>query len=206
MSLVSQAKLLRILQERMIRRVGGTTSIPIDIRVIVATNKNLKYSMAQNEFREDLFYRISGFPIFIPPLRERREDIPLLVMHFLKKHTESVDKSISGISTSALQLLLQYDWPGNVRELENTIERAIWLETTDTLQADNILPQFLPEETRKEIPVPKKVPSLVEVEREALIHALEISSNKVTEAAQLLGINRVTLYRKLKKFDLTTKR
>ena len=108
-----QAKLLRVLQEREIQRIGGTTPIPVDVRVIAATNKNLEVAVKAGEFREDLYYRIAAFPIVIPPLRERREDIPLLAKHFLKKHAERIDKSISGISTAALRLLLQYDWPGN---------------------------------------------------------------------------------------------
>ena len=205
MPLVLQTKLLRVLQERTIRRVGGTVSIPIDIRVIVATNKNLELATREGRFRKDLYYRISVFPIIIPPLREHREDIPLLVKHFLKKHTGSIDKSINTLSTAALQHLLQYEWPGNVRELENAIERAVLLETTDVLQAVNLPPQLLPGASRGEPPEPKTVNSLEEVERQALLHALEVSANNMTKAAQFLEINRATLYRKLKKHNLLAK-
>ena len=136
-----QAKLLRTLQERQIQRVGGTTNIPIDIRVLTATNQNLEAAVEADTFRPDLFYRIAAFPILVPPLRDRREDIPLLANHFLKIFAESAMKSIEAISTGALRLLMQYDFPGNVRELENIIERAVLLETTELLQASN-LPHF----------------------------------------------------------------
>ena len=198
-----QAKLLRVLQEREIQRIGGTTPIPIDVRVIAATNKNLEVAVKAGEFRKDLFYRIAAFPIVIPPLRERREDIPLLAKHFLQKHAERSGKSMSGISTAALRLLLQYDWPGNVRELENAIERAILLETMDVLQVNNLPPQLSPVvASRRDHSAPTAVLSLAEVERQALLHALEIAANNVTMAARSLGINRATLYRKLKKYDL----
>ena len=200
-----QAKLLRVLQEREIQRVGGTVTIPVDVRVIAATNKNLEDAVKAGEFREDLFYRITAFPIVLPPLRKRREDIPVLAKHFLKKHTASSDKSISGISTAALRLLLQYDWPGNVRELENAIERAVLLETTDVLQAHNLPPQLLPlRASQNDSSEPTTVRPLAEVERQALIHALKVQANNVTQTAQALGISRATLYRKLKKYNLLT--
>ena len=198
-----QVKLLRVLQEREIQRVGGTTAIPVDVRVLAATSKHLEEAIKAGEFREDLFYRIAAFPIVIPPLRERREDIPLLAKHFLEKHAERIGKSISGISTAALRLLLQYDWPGNVRELENAVERAVLLETTDVLQANNLPPQLLPTgASQSDPPDPTTVLPLAEVERKAVIHALKVSANNVTEAARALGLNRATLYRKLKKYDL----
>ena len=199
-----QAKLLRVLQEREISRVGGTVTIPVDIRVIAATNKDLEHAVRAGAFREDLFYRLAAFPVAIPPLRERREDIFPLAKHFLEKHAERSDKTISGISTAALRLLLQYDWPGNVRELENAIEHAVVLETTDVLQASNLPPQFSPV-VQSDLASSRVLP-LAEVERRALIRALEASDNKIAEAARALGIDRATLYRKLKKYDLSTKR
>ena len=199
---VLQTKLLRVLQERVIRRVGGIASIPIDVRVIVATNKNLELAMREGRFREDLYYRISAFPITIPPLRERREDIPLLVKHFLGKHTERSEKPINCLSTAALQCLLQYDWPGNVRELENVIERAVLLETTEVLQAESLPPRLSPVASRREPPAEKTLRSLAEIERQAMHDALELSANNMTRAARLLGINRATLYRKMKKYNL----
>ena len=203
MHLALQAKLLRVLQEREIQRVGGSTPIPVDIRLIAATNKNLEVAAKAGAFRQDLFYRVAVFPVVIPPLRERREDIPLLAKHFLKKHTERSDKAINGISTASLRLLLQYDWPGNVRELENAIERAVLLETTGVLQVNNLPPQLSPIATsRRDYKAPTAVLPLAEVERQALVHALEVSANNVTEAARGLGLNRATLYRKLKKLNL----
>ena len=213
-----QTKLLRVLQEREIQRVGGTVNIPIDVRVIVATNKDLEAAMKTGEFREDLFYRIAAFPILIPPLRERREDISLLAEHFLKKHAESAGKPIEGISTEALQLLIGYDWPGNVRELENTIERAVLLETSGVLRANNLPPQVRSlreqfymstsqdEKTSRPAPSPTEILSLEEVEKQALAKALEATDNNITQAAQALGINRTTIHRKLKKYDLLEKK
>ena len=206
MPLSLQAKLLRVLQEREIQRVGGTDSIPVDVRVIAATNKNLEAAVEAGKFREDLFYRISAFPITIPPLRERREDIALLAEHFLSKHAERLEKTVRGVSVAASRLLLRYDWPGNVRELENAIERAVLLETGDVLQAENLpekLSVFAASRT-DHMPGTEMLP-LAEVERRTLVRALDVSANNVSEAARALGLNRATLYRKLKKYDLTAR-
>ena len=196
---ILQGKLLRVLQEREIQRIGGTAPIPIDIRVITATNRDLEHAIRVDAFRQDLFYRISAFPITIPPLRERREDIPLLARYFLDKFAVQTGKSISGISTLALQMLLQNDWPGNVRELENAIERAVLLETTSMLQAENLPSQLSPATSENS---QTEVLSLNKIERQAIIRALEASGNHVADAAQALGISRATLYRKLKKYDI----
>ena len=202
-----QAKLLRVLQEREIQRVGGTASIPVDIRVIVATNKDLEAEVKAERFREDLLYRISAFPIIIPPLRQRRDDIPVLTDYFLKKHAERTCKSISGISTASLRLLLQYDWPGNVRELENVIERAVLLENTDVLQADNLPAQLLPIRARGDECSPSgSLLTLAEVERRVLLQTVDATGNNIALAARTLGIDRTTLYRKLKKYHLLAKR
>ncbi len=211
-----QAKLLRVLQEREIQRVGGTGNIPINVRVIAATNKDLEAAVKTGEFREDLFYRIAGFPVPIPPLKERREDIPLLGHHFLQEYTKTADKSISGFSTGALQLLMSYNWPGNVRELENTIERAVLLETSDVLQVDNpALNDLHPtgkgytsdsSDSRPALTsASTEILSLEAIEKQALIHALEVTNNNITKAAQALGINRVTIHRKLRKYNLLDK-
>lgn len=211
-----QAKLLRVLQEREIQRVGGTGNIPINVRVITATNKDLEAAVKTDEFREDLFYRIAGFPIPIPSLKERREDIPLLGHHFLEEYAETADKSISGFSTGALQLLMRHDWPGNVRELENTIERAVLLEGSDVLQVGNPALSGLYSAGKGDTPDSKsmlpflststEILSLEEIEKQALVHALEVTDNNITKAAQALGISRVTIHRKLKKYKLLGKR
>ena len=138
MSAVMQVKLLRVLQERRFRRVGGLEELPADIRVIAATNQDLAKAVAEGRFREDLFYRINVIPIALPPLRERREDIPLLAEHFLAKYSEQMEKQISGVSREAMELLLRHDWPGNIRELENVIERAVALEATPAILPDSL--------------------------------------------------------------------
>ena len=201
-----QAKLLRVLQEREIRRIGGGAAIPVDIRVIAASNKDLERAVEAGEFREDLFYRIAAFPITIPPLRERREDIPLLARHFLEKHAARADKEIGGIAAAAMRLLLQYDWPGNVRELENAIERAVLLETGTVLQAGSLPPRLSPiiaaAGGRAPAPASAAVLTLAEVERQALAHALDVADRNVAQAARSLGIGRATMHRKLKKYEL----
>ncbi len=201
-----QAKLLRVLQEREIQRVGGSGTIPVDVRVIVATNKNLEVAVKDGDFREDLLYRIAAFPIVIPPLRERRGDITMLADYFLRIHAQRSGHALKGISTAACRLLLQYDWPGNVRELNNAIERAVLLEQTDVLQAESLPQQLFQRRAGSERRRPQVAAlSLVEVEREALTQALEATGNNITQAARTLGINRVTLHRKLKRYGLTNR-
>lgn len=198
-----QGKLLRVLQEREIQRIGGKAPISVDIRVIAATNKDLERAVKEGDFREDLFYRVAAFPIAIPPLRERREDIPPLVEHFLGKYAKRLKKSISGISTAAMRLLLQYEWPGNVRELENAVERAVLLETATVIQAGNLPPQLSPAiASGKESAASTSVLPLAEVERQALLLALEAAGDNVTRAAHALGIHRATLHRKIKKYNM----
>ena len=206
MQWVLQSKLLRVLQERQIQRVGGTTDIPVDIRVLTATNQDLEAAVEAGTFREDLFYRIAAFPIAIPPLRDRREDIPLLANHFLKKYAGKVKKSIKAISADTLRLLMQYNFRGNVRQLENIIERAVLLETTEILQSSNLSPQILSMISSQ--PISSSLDStgilpFEEVERQILIHALKVMNNNITKAAQALKIDRSTLHRKMKLYKLS---
>ena len=200
-----QSKLLRVLEERQIQRVGGTSNIPIDVRILTATNQILETAVKTDTFRQDLYYRIVAFPIEVPPLRVRREDIPLLANHFLKKYAGNAAKSINAISADALRLLMQYDFPGNVRELENTIERAVLLETTELLQPSNLSPQILSMISFQPIlsfPDSSGILPLEEVERQTLAHALKVMDNNVTQTAQALKMSRSTLYRKLKFYQL----
>jgi transcriptional regulator with PAS, ATPase and Fis domain len=204
-----QPRLLRVLEEREIQRVGGTSTIPTDVRVIASTNRDLGAAMEAGEFREDLFYRVSAFPIVIPPLRERREDISLLAEHFLNHAAEKAGKSIAVISTEALQLLMSYNWPGNVRELENVIERAVLLETSDVLQASSLPPEIHAVSTRvymaasgDEEPTMIEIFPLEEVEKQALARALKATGNNIRQTAKALGINRATVYRKMEKYGL----
>ena len=205
MPLALQAKLLRVLQERKFQRVGGTGDVDIDIRVLTATNQNLADALKTGTFREDLYYRIAAFPILIPPLRERPEDIPILANHFLKRYAAAAEKSIHAISADALQVLMQHDFPGNVRELENVIESAVLLETTALLQRRSLPLQLLQatsEIDRDGLTDSPVIRPLDEVERRTILHALEVSDNNISRAAQALGVDRSTLHRKIKKYRM----
>ena len=204
MSASTQVKILRVLQEREFERVGGNELIHVNVRVISATNKDLEEAIKKGEFREDLYYRLSVFPIVIPPLRERKEDIPLLTQFFVEKYAKREEKEISGVSPEALELLSIYQWPGNVRELENAIERAVILASSD-----QILPKDLPANVRaigeKKITEPGsgQLNSWIEkLEEEALRKALLESEGNVSLTARKLGIGRATIYRKAKKYGL----
>ena len=204
MPLPLQANLLRVLEEREIRRIGGADPIPIDIRVIAATNRDLEAAASDGTFRPDLYYRLAAFPLSLPPLRDHREDIPMLAAHFLREHAERANKNLRGLTPAALQGLLSHDWPGNVRELRNAIERAVLLETSDRLQLASFPPQLAasaPSPAAPGEPV-QPVLSLREAERHALIRAYEASDRNITRTAQVLDVNRTTLYRKLRKYGL----
>jgi two-component system response regulator PilR (NtrC family) len=196
-SLAMQVKLLRALQERRIRRVGGTEENEVDVRVIDATKAPLEELVKQKRFREDLFYRLQVIPIHTPPLRERREDIPLLAEHFTARFARQMSKRVAKVSDEAMALLERYAWPGNVRQLENVIERAVALETTEA-----VLPERLPESIRR--PVPEEpLPTigdgfsldsfLLSVEARLLSQALDRSAGDRAEAARLLGISSRSL-------------
>ncbi|MBM7856152.1 two-component system NtrC family response regulator [Desulfohalotomaculum tongense] len=197
-----QVKLLRVLQEKSFERVGGTETINVDVRVIAATNSDLSAAIAKGSFREDLFYRLNVMRINLPPLRERKEDISLLVNHFLAKFNPSKAKKISA---EAMKILSQYDWPGNIRELQNVIERA-----SIVCQESEIKPIHLPKElidSTKEIQDPiLKLPdngiSLIELEKQLIIKALEKHNYNQTKAAKYLGITRPTLLYRMQKYDI----
>ena len=209
MSPAMQAKLLRVLQEREIQRVGGTAAIPVDVRVIAATNTDLEAAMDTGAFRKDLYFRVAAFLIEVPPLRERRGDIQHLAQYFLARHARKAGRSIRALSTPALQRLEQHDWPGNVRELDSAIGRAVLLETTQVLQESSLPPQLFSAQAPHHAPAAAGMPAtrdvvpLAEVERRALVHALEVSAHNVSRAARALGINRATLHRKLRKYELS---
>jgi transcriptional regulator with PAS, ATPase and Fis domain len=200
---------LRVLQEREIQRVGGIAVIPIDVRIVASTNMDLESAIKAGKFREDLFYRISVFPIVIPPLRERVEDISAIAEHFLSKFSIKTSKSISVISSEAMDLLINYHWPGNIRELESAIERGVLLENSEVLQYEN-LPQSILQTSNK--PKAKinhyedkngdEILPLDEIEKKALSNALKVTDNNIQKAAKALGINRATVYRKLEKYKL----
>jgi len=203
MTPATQSKVLRILQEREFERVGGNELIKVDVRVISATNKDLEEEMKKAEFREDLYYRISVFPIKLPALRERREDIPLLAAHFLKKFNQHEGKKIESISDDALELMLAYNWPGNVRELENAMERAVVLATGSEIMAKD-LPTAVRSLGEKRIyESDNTLASWIEkLEEEALRQALLECEGNISATAKKLGIGRATIYRKAKKYGL----
>lgn len=196
MSLAMQVKLLRVLQEKMLRRVGGTEEIPIDVRVIAATNRDLHTQISEGKFREDLFYRISVIPLEIPPLRERREDIPALAEHFLQKYNLQMQRSILGISDAAMECLLHYEWPGNVRELENAIERAVAFETTEEIRVER-LPVRINCLSAGHVASTSRIPpngidlekEVAQIEKNYLIAALQKAGGVQTKAAELLKIS-----------------
>jgi two-component system response regulator GlrR len=195
-----QAKLLRVLQERQFYPVGSEQPLAVDVRIIVATNKNLEESVKQSLFREDLYYRIHVIPIELPPLRERREDIPLLVDHFLKKYSGQMKKDIKGLTPVALQRLMLHEWPGNVRELENTMEFAVAMTTRDVITEDLILPEK-PGSSEEAIKSFKEARDAFE--KSYLVRLLEATGGNVTNAAGLAGKYRADFYGLLKKHNLS---
>jgi two-component system response regulator GlrR len=199
MSLSLQAKLLRVLQERNFYPLGSEKLTEVDVRVVVATNKDLEDQVKQGLFREDLFYRIHVIPIHLPPLRDRREDIPSLVDHFLDKFSQQMKKEVKGLSPSALQRLMLHDWPGNVRELENTIEYAIAMARREIITEEHILQTkgALPDEPLKPLKEARD-----EYEKSYLVHLLEICKGNVSQAAKMAGKYRADFYDLLKKHNL----
>lgn len=201
LSLSMQVKLLRVLQERTILRVGGTTEIPVDIRVLAATNKNLHKEVEQGAFRLDLFYRLDVFALKVPPLSERREDIPLLAAHFLAKHAP--DKAqVPRLSPEAIEQLLEYEYPGNIRELENIIQRLLVRTAGDVISAarfdDEVRPvSVLPRRSGK-----RDWPSLAEQERRYILEVLDEVEGNRSKASKILDIDRVSLWRKIKRYGL----
>jgi two-component system response regulator PilR (NtrC family) len=213
MSPVMQVKLLRVLQERRYRRVGGLEELQADIRVIAATNQDLTRAVAEGRFREDLFYRINVIPIVLPPLRERREDIPLVAEHFLAKYATQMEKPITGISHPAMELLARHEWPGNIRELENVIERAVALEGTPSIQPESLPPSVRSgqiRQSRSDRLVPETLPEggldlearVQEIERAYIAQALERENGVQVKAAELLGMSFRSFRYYVKKYNL----
>jgi two-component system response regulator AtoC len=197
-----QAKLLRFLEEKTFKRVGGLADIRVDVRVVAATNRNLEEEVKAGKFREDLFYRLQVMPVTLPPLRERRGDIPLLASFFIDRFNREFRKRVRGLSPAAQALLDGYQWPGNIRELRNAIERAMLLIDRDRLE-----PEDFTTLTRTVSPTQFKLPAegvnLEEVERQLLVQALDRAGGNQTQAAQLLGINRDQVRYRVEKFGLS---
>jgi len=198
MSLPIQAKLLRVLQEKRFYPLGSERAVEVDVRLIVATNKDLEAEVKKGSFREDLFYRIHVVPIDLPPLRERKEDVPPLAEYFLKEISQRMKKDIKGISSMAMQKLMLYDWPGNVRELENTIEHAVAITQHDIISEEIVLPT-------KDLPTEPLKPFKEAVEdfkRGYLARLLEFTKGNVSKAAELAGRYRADFYNLVKKHNL----
>lgn len=196
-----QTKLLRVLQEREITKVGSYQVIKVDVRVVAATNQDLQDATKTGAFREDLFYRLSVVPITLPPLRERRDDIPLLANYFLKKYNKKRKKNVMAISDRAMKALVEYDWPGNVRELQNAIERAVVLTENDVIKPSDLLYYGLSVETplRSDTSKPRR---LVDVEKEHIAYTLEMFKGHRGKTAEWLGIDRKTLRSKLRRYGM----
>ena len=193
----TQILLLRVLQDHRFERVGGEETLEVDVRVIAATNKNLTEEMRKGTFREDLYYRLNVIPIFVPPLRERKDDIPLLSSHFLKKLSLERGKEVAGFSPEVMEMFLAHSWPGNVRELENVIDHAIIIAKQDKVLLKN-LPQFL---LQRSLP-PQELVTLQDYEKNLILKTLQETNWNKHKAAKRLNINRSTLYGKMKRYGL----
>ena len=205
-----QARLLRVLQEHEVRRVGGKDWIPVDVRVVAATNSNLTDAVKIGQFRQDLYFRLNVVVIKLPPLRQRKEDIPLLAQHFLKRYSAEDGKTISSISDRAMDLLCSYLWPGNIRELENAIEQAVALSYQPVLT-----PEDLPRDVREQAAATFRseasrdgqflltdTPSLEEVKKRYVLHVLESTQGNVSATARMLKVDRRSLYRMLARYKI----
>jgi len=198
-----QSKLLRVLQEHEIRRVGGMESIKVDVRIIAATNKNLKSLVETGKFREDLFYRLNVVMVHLPPLRDRKEDLPTLIQYFLDKYTQVNQKAIHGVHPQSMTLLMQYQWPGNIRELEHTIERAIIMTPHSVIMPHDLpLALVAPPPSTEQLPSSSNWKTLEQLEREHILKVLDAQQGDENRTADILGIHRKTLQRKLKEYGL----
>lgn len=198
-NLKTQVDLLRFLQEREFRRLGGQDLIKVDVRIVAATNKNLKKLVEEGKFREDLYYRLNVININLPLLRERKEDVPLLVSNFLEKYNIENNKQIERVSEEVINLLTEYNWPGNVRELENVIERAVVVCRSNLITIADI-PDYLKE---KEVKILREDISLEELERDYMERILKKYNFNIQKSADILGIDRATLYRKMEKYGIS---
>src|SRR5919197_4997769 len=197
-----QVKLLRVLQEMQVRPVGSTKAYSVDVRVIAATNRNLEQAMNAGSFRQDLFYRLNVIRIVLPPLRERRDDIPALVNHFVRRFNKRFRRDVRGINPDALTALTAYDFPGNVRELENLIERAFAMGAREQITLADLPSLSKTPMASTPVTSPESVPALADVERELILKALAVFKDDKEAAARALGISRRTIYRRLKEYGV----
>ncbi len=196
LDLQAQAKLLKALEDRTFRRLGGVRELLVDVRLVTATHRDLEALVERGDFRQDLFFRLNVFPIWIPPLRERPEDLKDLVAYFIATINPLVGSSVTGISARAEDMLMRYHWPGNVRELRNVIERAVIIARSGTIRVDHLPKNLVPRDGRK------LRRSLAEVEREHIAAVLQANGNNIKRSASILGISRSTLYAKMKRYGI----
>jgi DNA-binding NtrC family response regulator len=208
LEMILQAKLLRVIQQKEFERVGGTEIIKTDVRIISATNKDLKKAVENKEFREDLFYRLNSFPIHIPPLRQRKGDILILAEHFLKKFNEKLGKNCKGFTRRALKLIYDYSWPGNVREMENTIERCLIISEGEMIDVDDLPPHIRTEDYPANFDfagplfTDDTIIPFEKLKEEAIRHALKVTNGNIVEAAKKLQLGRATIYRLMDKYNI----
>jgi len=200
--LSTQVKILRILQQREFERLGGTETIKVDVRIVAATNRNLEKAIEAGEFREDLFYRINVFPLFVPPLRERRNDIPLLVDHFIGKFNNRNGATVKRITTSALNMLMVYSWPGNIRELENCVERACILTADDVIHSYNLPPSLQTADSTNTRSSGGLMYTVEQVEKQLIREALTTTKGNIAKAAELLKVTERMLGTRIKKYEI----
>jgi DNA-binding NtrC family response regulator len=208
LEMLLQAKLLRVIQERTFERVGGVETIKTDVRIISATNRDLKQAVLQKEFREDLYYRLNSFPILIPPLRQRRGDILILANHFLRVNCMKLGKDIKEFHSKANKLIYEYSWPGNIRELENTIERSIIISESNKINVED-LPSYLKDadgkvdyESSGSLFSDDNVIPFEKLKEESIRHALKVTNGNIVEAARKLQLGRATIYRLMEKYNI----
>jgi len=214
MEMSLQAKILRVIQQKEFERVGGTEVIKTDVRILSATNRDLKEAVDNKEFREDLYYRLSSFPIHIPPLRERRGDIIILIEHFVKKFNEKLKKQIKGFNKNGLKALYDYGWPGNVRELENLIERCIILADDEYIDSGLLPPHILTSDPMSSVDLSSTqlfgdnspIVPFEKLKEEAIKHSIKVTGGNIVEAAKKLNIGRATLYRLMDKYGIESNR
>jgi len=208
LEMLLQAKLLRVIQERTFERVGGIETIKTDVRIISATNRDLKQAVNQKEFREDLYYRLNSFPISIPPLRQRRGDILVIANHFLGIMTKKLGKDIKGFTKKAYKLIYEYSWPGNIREMENTIERSIIISETNMIDVEDLPPHIRNAEGKGNYEYSGSLFSddtvipFEKLKEESIRHALKITNGNIVEAARKLQLGRATIYRLMEKYNI----
>ena len=208
LEMLLQAKLLRVIQEREFERVGGTELIKTDVRILSATNRDLKKAVDEKNFREDLFYRLNSFPINIPPLRQRRGDILVLAQHFLDTFNKKLGKSIKGFSKKAIKLIYEYNWPGNIREMENTVERCMIIAEKDIIDVDDLPQHIKASESSGSVELngalfgDDNIVPFEKLKEESIRHALKVTNGNIVEAAKKLQLGRATIYRLMERYKI----